>query len=249
MRNPDLWNGDPASHWIYFDFDDGCRIRVGGRRPDPAALVQRGRFGRSVGAHRADRAEAGLGKANGLLKGETFFWRSGIEYSFAGKAQSVFRDFQFFSDGLGNDCFSALCGLQRRVSSHQRDAARVRSQIHWPKIRVTGKQPNVKRVDAQHLGDDSGENIIGALADLRRAAENTNAAAAIEFELNSRVRHFVPVDRKPGAGQIGGAGQAHTTALRESAEFLFPAGDFDDAANALGKIDGAEPEEICRYGV
>src|SRR6266851_4156445 len=148
VRDPNLWNGDPASHWIYFDFDDGRGIRIGGRWPHTAALVQRGRLWRSVGAHRADRAEASFCQANSFLKSETFFRRGGVEYAFVSKAQPFFRYFQFFRYGFCNDCFSAFCGLQSCVSSHQCDAARIRSQVHRPEVRVTCEETDVERVDA-----------------------------------------------------------------------------------------------------
>src|SRR6266550_2543654 len=160
MRNPNLRNGDPPGDGVYCDFDDGGGIRVGGRRPYAAALVQRGRLWWSVGAHCANRAETSFGEANGFLKGDAFLRRGGIEYAFVNKAQPFFRYFKFFRYGSGNDCFSAFRGLERRVSRHQRDAARIRSQVHRPKVGVTGEQPNVKRVDAQNLGDNSRENIV-----------------------------------------------------------------------------------------
>src|SRR5216684_2074737 len=169
MRNPYLRNGDPASHWIYFDFDDSSGIRIGGRRPHAAALVQRGRLRWSVAAHGSE-------------------------------------------------------------------------------IRVAGEQSNVERVEAQNLGNYSRQNIVRSLPDFGRAAENTNATAAVEFQLNSRVRHFVPVNGKSRPGQISGAGQTHAAAFREFAEFFSPSGDLYNSANALGKIDGSEPEEICRHG-
>src|SRR5258708_5319093 len=249
MRNPDVWTGNPASHWIHFHFDDGCGIRVSGRRSHAAAFVKRGRFWRSVGAHRANRAETCLGQADGFLKGETLFRRSGVEYALVSKAQSFFRYFQFFRNGVGNDRFSAFRSLQCRVSRHQRDAARIGTEIHGAEVGVTGKQPNVKRVDAQNFGNNSSKNIVRSLTDLRRTAENAYAAAAVEFELNSRMRHLVPIDGEPRTSKISGAGQAHTAAFGKFAKFLFPTRHFDDTANALGKIDGAETEEICRHGV
>src|SRR6202158_468189 len=96
MRDPNPWNGDPASHWIYFDFDDSSGIRIRGRWPYAAALVQRGGLRRSVGAHRANRAEASFCCANGFLKGDALFRRGGIEYAFVSKAQPFFRYFKSF---------------------------------------------------------------------------------------------------------------------------------------------------------
>ncbi len=139
--------------------------------------------------------------------------------------------------------------MQCRVSCHQCDAARIRAKIHGTEVGVTGKQPNVERVNAQNFGDNSGENIIRTLSDFRCTAKNADASAAIEFQLNSRMWHFVPVNGKPRASQIGGASQTYAAARWEFVEFLFPIGDFDDAANALSEIDGAEAEEICGNGV
>src|SRR5258708_7998572 len=62
--------------------------------------------------------------------------------------------------------------------------------------------------------------------------------------MHAGVRHFVPVDGQARAGEIGGAGQADATAFRKLAEFFAPAGRFHHAANAFGKIHGAEAEEI-----
>ena len=63
------------------------------------------------------------------------------------------------------------------------------------------------------------------------------------------MRHFVPVDGEARAREIGGAGDAHAAAFGELAEFFFPIGDFHDAANAFGKIDGAQAEIICGDGI
>src|SRR5258707_10502965 len=56
--------------------------------------------------------------------------------------------------------------------------------------------------------------------------------------------YFVPVEGRARAGEMGGAGQADATAFRKLAEFFAPAGRFHHAANAFGKIHGAEAEEI-----
>src|SRR5437016_3998796 len=63
------------------------------------------------------------------------------------------------------------------------------------------------------------------------------------------MRHFVPINGKARAGEIGRASEAYTVATRKFAEFLFPIGELDDAANALGKIHGSQAEKICRQSV
>ena len=87
------------------------------------------------------------------------------------------------------------------------------------------------------------------MTDFGGAAEEGYAAAAIEFKLHAGVRHFVPVNGQTGAGEIRGAGDAEAAAFGEFAEIFFPVGRFDDAADAFGKIYGAEAKEIRGDGV
>ena len=123
MRDPNSWDSDPTRHGIYFDFDNGCRIGICGRRPYAAAFVKRGRFRRRIRAYRANRAEASFRDTNSLFKGDAFFGRNGVEYALVSKAQPFFGYFEFFCHALCNDCFSSLRCLQRCISCHQRHAA------------------------------------------------------------------------------------------------------------------------------
>src|SRR5262249_1366719 len=67
-------------------------------------------------------------------------------------------------------------------------------------------------------------------------------------QLDSRVRHFVPVNGEPRAGQVGGAGQAHAAALGQFSKFLIPVRRFRHAANALCEVDGSQTQEVCGDG-
>src|SRR5438132_1541003 len=78
MRDLNSWDSDPTRHGIYFDFDNGCRIGICGRRPYAAAFVKRGRFRRRIRAYRANRAEASFSDTNSLFKGDALFRRSRI---------------------------------------------------------------------------------------------------------------------------------------------------------------------------
>ena len=73
---------------------------------------------------------------------------------------------------------------------------------------------DVERLDAQHLGDEQRQHVVGALPDLGGAAERGHAARAVELELHARVRQLVPVDRQPRAAQVRRAGQAEPAAAR-----------------------------------
>src|SRR4029077_17796654 len=85
---------------------------------------------------------------------------------------------------------------------------------------------------------------VRAMASFCCAAEPPHPAAAIELELNARMRHVVVVDRKPGAGQIRRAGDADPAAARELAERILPVGGTCHPADALGEADVADPQVV-----
>src|SRR5580704_14929808 len=184
MGDPDFWDGDPTGYRIDGDFDDRGGIGVRWRWSDTAAFIKCGRFWRSVGADGADGAEARFGEADGFVEWHFFFGCGGIKNMFVGEAQAFFGNFEADGDGFGEQFSCALCRLQGSVASHDGDAARVGTQVHWPQIGVAGEESDVEGVDTENFGDDSSKNIIGALADFRGATENRNTAAAVEFQLH-----------------------------------------------------------------
>src|SRR2546425_2924780 len=113
-------------------------------------------------------------------------------------------------------------------------AAQKGAGVQGPQARSAGKETDVEGADPQNFGDDSRQDIVGALSDLRGAAENGDATAAVELELHSGLRHFVPINGKSCAREIGGTGKSDTAAFGQFPEFLFPIGGFYDAANAFG---------------
>src|ERR1700730_3867203 len=154
-----------------------------------------------------------------------------------------------FRDGFGDNRLGALGGLQGGVAGHNGDTTRVGAQGEGGEVCVSGVEPDIESVETQDFGNYGCENVVRSLTDLTGAGEHSDAAAAVELQLHSGLRHFVPIDREPGARQISGARQSNTSTLRKSPEFVIPARDLDHAANAFGEIDGAQAEKIGGYRV
>ncbi len=140
--------------------------------------------------------------------------------------------------------FLDTASVNRGVPHHQRDAARIGAQVHRRQVGVTGDGADVHRIDAEHFRHARHEHIVGALSDFRRAAEGGDAAAAIQLELYSRMRHIVPVDRQPGPGEVRGAAEADTAAEWKLPERLGPVCRVRDATDALRETDGADTQVV-----
>src|SRR6267378_605088 len=249
VGDPDLGYGDPSGHGIHGDFDDCSGIRIGRGWTDTAAFVQRWRFRGSIRADGADGAEARFGQADSFVEGHSFFRGGGIKNRFFGETQALLGHFEANGDGFGKQFPGALGCLQGGIAGHDGDAAGIGAEVDRPQVRVAGEEADVEGVDAQNFGDDSRQDIVGALSDFGSAAENGDAAAAVELELNSGLRHFVPINGKSRTREIGGTGKSDTAAFGQFSEFLFPIGGFYDAANAFGKIDSTQAKIICRHRV
>src|SRR6267142_1164286 len=249
VGDPDFWDGDPARHGIHGDIDDCGGIRIGGGWTDTAAFVQRWRFRGSVRANGADGAEASFGQADGFVEGHSLFRRGRIKNRFVGETQPLLWHFETNGDRFGKQFPGAFRCLQSGIAGHDGDAARIGAEVDRPQVRVAGKKADVEGVDAKNFGNDSSQDIVGALADFRGAAENGDAAAAVELELNSGLRHLVPVNGKSRPCQVSGTGEPEAAAFGQFPEFLFPVGGFYDAANAFGKVDSTQAEIIGRHRV
>ena len=143
-------------------------------------------------------------------------------------------------DRLGDHLPRPLGGLDRRVADHQRHPRGVAAEVDRRQIGVADAEADVAEPDAEHLGHDRREHRVRALADLRLAAEDGDAAAAVELELDAGLRHVVPVDRQPGAAQVGAAGEAEAAAGRQLAVALLPARAGDH------RLDAARRGPWCR---
>src|SRR5947208_10530310 len=79
------------------------------------------------------------------------------------------------------------------------------------------------------------------------APQNTvTLAAAVEQQLHAALRHLVPVDRQPGAAEIGAAGDADAAAVGKLLESVFPIRACDDLLDALREADRADLQPVRR---
>ena len=96
--------------------------------------------------------------------------------------------------------------------------------------------------DAELLGRHGGEHHVRPLPDLGRAARDRHAAAAIERDDRSRVRHVVPVDGEARAGDVRAPGEAHAAAARLGS--VVEARRLRHALDALAQAHGRDPELV-----
>src|SRR5262249_47959226 len=112
--------------------------------------------------------------------------------------------------------------------------------------RVARHDAHVERLEAEDLGDARGEDVVAPLADLGRAAERRHLARTVEPELDARVRHVVPVDRKAGAAEIRRAGEPEPAPERQLPAARLPARALDDLVDAGAEVHGGDPEPVRR---
>ena len=187
-----------ARFGVDVDLDDGRGVGVRGRGADAgAAIAARGRR-RRVGADGAERPELRLrerrrprrtrGPFSGVLD---------VEDAALGEGDPRGRDAELLGDGGDEQLARALGGLEGGVAGHERHARRIGAEVDGRQVRVRRDDADVERIDPEHLRDDVREDRVAPLPDVRRAAEDGDAAAAVELQLHSRLRHRVPVDREP----------------------------------------------------
>src|SRR4029077_10137023 len=133
------------------DFDDRGGIRIGWRRANAAALVERGRFRRSVRAHGADGAETSFRKTNRFGETHAVFGGGGIEYALICELQTFLGNAEAFGDGFCEECFGAFGRLQRSIARHDGYAAGVGAKINRAEVGVAGVKANVEGVNAENF--------------------------------------------------------------------------------------------------
>ena len=181
----------------------GPRPRRGSGRPRAAASTSRPcRASRSVDSARTT-ASAKLMPFSGPPTSKT---------RPPAKRHALRRDLELRRRRRDEHLLRALGRLDRGVAGHERHARRVGAEVHRRQVGVARDDADVEGIDAQDLRHDRREDRVGALADVGRAAEDGHAAAAVELQLDARLRHRVPVDRQARAAEVGRAGEAQAAA-------------------------------------
>ena len=163
------------------------------------------------------------------------------------REQSVLRHLELLGGGRDEQRAQLQRSVLHRVACHERHAARVAPEIDRRERRIARDDVDVARKYSQGLRRDRGEHVVGALTDLRRTAHDRHAAAAIDADLRSGVGHLVPVDRQPGTGDVGAAGESQALSPTERAAALRESGCPLQRVEALAKphrrdaklVDGA----------
>src|SRR5690606_22191177 len=103
--------------------------------------------------------------------------------------------------------------------------------------------------DAELLGGDLRDDAVGALSDLGGAAEDGDAAAPRDLDLDPRLGHVVRVDRVVGPGDVARARDAHAAAVRQTAELVLPPAGPLDGVQTLEEAVGLDAQLVDRAGV
>ncbi len=249
VGDPHVLRAIEAGRGVDLDLDHASGVGVGRRWTDAGALEAAGRARRGVGADGSQRAEHRLGGDAGVGEIDAAIGILGVEDAPLGEDQALRGDLEALRHRPGEQVARPLGGLDGRVAHHQRHARRVAAEIDRRQVGVADAQPDVGQVDAQRLGDHGGEHRVRALADLRFAAVDGDPARTVEQQLDSRLRHVVPVDRQAGAAQVGAAGEAQPAALGQLAVALAPATAVDHRFDALAQPDRADLEPVGGHGL
>src|ERR1035437_3210944 len=134
----------------------------------------------------------------------------------------------------------SLGGLDGGIAGHEGDAAGITAQVHRSKVGVTRDDANVKGINPQYFGNDIGQDGIRSLPNLRRAAKDAHATAAVELQLHARVRQVVPVDRRSRSTHVSAGREANALAVGKLAEPLFPPRAFHHLVDTLAEARGAD---------
>ena len=141
---------------------------------------------------------------------------------------------------------NTLGGGLRRIAGHEGHARRIAAEINRRQVGVCRRQLDVFEVYAEYLGDDRGEDVVRALADVDGAAQERDSAIAIELELDLRVRHVVPVDRGARPAQVGADGEAQPAASRHRGTAFQEPRFLDDPVDALLQPAARDPQPVDR---
>ncbi len=176
---------------IHLDLDDRRRVGVRGRGAHARSAIAPGRGRRRVGA-RPSRACRTAPRRAPRPPRTTCLSRDWlhVEDASAREHHALGGDLELLRDAAATSISrarSAAWIAALPVISVTRRG--VGAEVDRRQVGVARDDPDVERIDAEHLRHDGGEDRVGALADVRRAAENRDAAAAVELQLHAGLGH------------------------------------------------------------
>ena len=261
VTDPHVLEIDGARLLVDGQLDHARRIRIARRRADATALVLARALGRRVRAGKGEDAVEGFAELDGPREQHGLVPVVGHADPALARDERRRAHLELLRDRLEDGIAQPLGRLDRRHPAHERHARRVRAEIDGGEARVGRMHVDVLRLDAEHLRGQVGEDGVRALTDVGGAAEDGDAAAAIGPSDDARMRHVVPVDRGPGAGEIGGARDSQAASLRRAPRrpvgpcghtvaraLVAPARGFDDLVDALAEPDGRDRQMVRRLG-
>ena len=239
VGDPHLVDADDAGLPVGRQLHDAGRVRVGRRRAHARALPFRHRPRRRVGADRAQRAELRLREHDRVRESQRARRIVSVEDAAGRGPQATGGHLELLRRRPEDLVADPARGLDGGVPGHERDPRRVRSEVDRREVGVGGDDADVLGPDPELLGHDVGEHRVGALADVRGAAEHGHAAAAIHLDLHAGVGHGIPVDGQARAADVGRRREADATARTEPPPLPREAAALHHALQALAEADRA----------
>ena len=249
VGDPHVLDPDVARLPIDLDFHRARGVGVGGRRPHAGALELGRPLGRGVGARGGKRAVGGLGEPGRLVEGETARRVVAEEHPAVPRLELGRGDPELLGRRVEEKTPELLGRLLGRVSRHQGDARGVGAEVDGGEVGVGSDDPDVLRADPEDLGDHVGEDGVGPLADVDRAAEGGHAATPVDLDHDAGVRHVVPVDGQARPREIRGRREADPPPGWELPGLLPPSRRRHHPVDALTEAGGRDREVVDRLAV
>jgi len=232
---PHLLDGDRAELLIDADLHHLCRVGKAHRRAHRAAALlaalELGRAGEdALGGDRAGAFERFLDDVGECDMAIGLAARAG---GLAEPLELGVVDAEPARGGGDEEGLEVLCCLCRGVADHEGHARGVGAVVLGRDRRVIRDHAQATVVDAEHLGDDLGDDGRRALADVGGAGQDGDAGVEVELEQDHRMGFAVPVHRLGGTTDEVRTGHAEPAPLAELAAAGAPAARLLDAVEAV----------------
>ncbi len=231
VRQDDAFDANLTGLKIDLYFGNARAVRIRRRRTDPRAFEVAMKIGgRRVRTNPRQRSEARLGSAGRVDERESAIGIFAIEDATVLKGAAFGCDAELRTGDDRDPLAHVEGGASRRVARHKRYATGIGAEIDRRQIGIAGANAHVEHIDAERFGNDDGKHILRSLTAVAGAAENGDAAAAIDLDDRAGVRHGVPVNRQPGTAEICTRRKPDPAAGSEFSMLVAKAGTFGDGA-------------------